>query len=184
MCTGDTTEATNGTPCSPRGVRRVALDPLDSNIVYAGSYARGVWRSTDAGATWTQINAALVSTPAVTTARPEIAVTRCQNGKTRMYIAEGASGTPTARLFRSDDAQTATPASVDRPDEPSPADPGYGTYNYCTGQCWYDNFVYTPAGSPGHRLRGRLVLVRRDRALLERARSRALDRRRADVATT
>ena len=28
------------------------------------------------------------------------------------------------------------------------ADPGYGTHNVCTGQCWYDNFVYTPAGHP------------------------------------
>ena len=48
-CTGDTTEATNGTPCSPRGVRRVVLDPQNPSIVYAGSYARGVWKSTNAG---------------------------------------------------------------------------------------------------------------------------------------
>ena len=148
VCTGDTAEATNGTPCSPRGVRRVVLDPLNSNIVYAGSYARGVWKSTDAGATWTQIHAALVSTPAVTTARPEIAV-NVKNGKTVMYIAEGASGAPTARVFRTDDAQTATPASGwSDLTSSSPADPKYGTFAYCTGQCWYDNFVYSPKGSP------------------------------------
>jgi hypothetical protein len=29
-----------------------------------------------------------------------------------------------------------------------PANVGYGTYNLCTGQCWYDLFVYTPAGHP------------------------------------
>jgi len=28
------------------------------------------------------------------------------------------------------------------------ADPGYGSYNFCTGQCWYDNFVVSPAGYP------------------------------------
>src|SRR5258708_40217487 len=28
------------------------------------------------------------------------------------------------------------------------ADPGYATYNYCTGQCWYDNAIYTPRGHP------------------------------------
>jgi len=28
------------------------------------------------------------------------------------------------------------------------ADPGYATYNYCTGQCWYDNSIYTPHGRP------------------------------------
>src|SRR5205085_7987347 len=26
--------------------------------------------------------------------------------------------------------------------------PGYATYNFCTGQCWYDQGVYSPAGSP------------------------------------
>ena len=31
---------------------------------------------------------------------------------------------------------------------PDPANAGYATYNLCTGQCWYDNFVYTPAGHP------------------------------------
>jgi len=148
VCTGDTAEATNGTPCSPRGVRRVVLDPQNPSIVYAGSYARGVWKSTDAGATWTQIHAALVSSPTVTTARPEIAV-NVKNGKTVMYIAEGASGSPTARVFRTDDAQTATPASGwSDLTSSSPADAKYGTFAYCTGQCWYDNFVYTPKGSP------------------------------------
>src|SRR5207248_10404123 len=48
-CTGDVVEASNGTPCSPRGVRRVVIDPFDSNTIYAGAYARGVWRSNDGG---------------------------------------------------------------------------------------------------------------------------------------
>ena len=146
VCTGSATEAAGGTPCSPRGVRRVVLDPQSASIVYASSYSRGVWKSTDGGATWTQIHAPL--TTAVTTSRPEIAV-NVKNGKTVMYIAEGASGAPTARVFRTDDAQTATTASgwTDLTSS-SPADPKYGTFSYCTGQCWYDNFVYTPKGAP------------------------------------
>jgi hypothetical protein len=149
-CTGDANEANNLTPCSPRGVRRVALDPSDPEIVYAGSYARGVWRSSDGGASWTQIKAPLINTPppnAITTSRPELAVTTLPNGKTRMYVAEGASGTPTSRLFRSDDVASGVPVFADLTSS-SPADPGYGTYNYCTGQCWYDNFVHTPPGHP------------------------------------
>ena len=47
--------ANNLTPCSPRGVRRVAIDPSSPSIVYATSYARGVWRSSDNGTTWSQI---------------------------------------------------------------------------------------------------------------------------------
>jgi hypothetical protein len=144
-CTGDADEANNLTPCSPRGVRRIALDPSDPEIVYAGSYSRGVWRSNDGGATWTQIKPSLQA--GITTTRPELAVTLLPDGKTRMYIYEGAAGQPAAELFRSDDVATGAPVftsltSLD------PNQPGYGTYSLCTGQCWYDNFVYTPAGYP------------------------------------
>ncbi len=31
---------------------------------------------------------------------------------------------------------------------PDPALPGFGTFNLCSGQCWYDVFVYTPKGHP------------------------------------
>jgi hypothetical protein len=144
-CTGDVVEASDLTPCSPRGVRRVVFDPSDANTLYASSYARGVWRSSDGGTTWMQINPSLAST--TTTMRPEIAVNKLPNGKTRMYVAEGASGAPTARLSRSDDVTTATPAFTVLTSS-DPANPGYGSFNYCGGQCWYDNFVTTPAGHP------------------------------------
>jgi hypothetical protein len=139
-------EATaTGSPCSLRGVRRVALDPGDPNIVYAGSYSRGVWRSADGGASWVQIKASLNAADA--NMRPEIAVTTLPSGDTRMYVHEGSSGSPTSRLFRSDSVATGLPvfANLSNPD---PASPGYATHNLCTGQCWYDSFVYTPAGHP------------------------------------
>jgi len=28
------------------------------------------------------------------------------------------------------------------------ADPRWGSFNFCGGQCWYDNYVYTPKGFP------------------------------------
>jgi hypothetical protein len=137
-------EASAGLVCSLRGVRRVALDPTDPNIVYAGSYGRGVWRSPDGGATWTPIKTALSASASM---RPEFAVTTLPDQKTRMYVYEGAAGSPYARLFRSDDVATGSPTFTDLT-SPSTASPGYGTYNVCTGQCWYDNFVHTPAGHP------------------------------------
>lgn len=134
-----------GSPCSLRGVRRVAIDPSDPAIVYAGSYQRGVWRSNDGGATWTQIKASLNA--ADNAMRPEIAVTTLPNGATRMYVHEGSVGNPASRLFRSDDVATGAPVFVNLSSS-DPANDGYGTHNVCTGQCWYDAFVYTPEGHP------------------------------------
>lgn len=144
-CTGSQTEFANSSDCSPRGVRHLVLDPQDADTVYASSYARGVWRSTNAGRTWTQvkpsINAALV------TSRAAIAVTELADGRTRMYVHEGNAGTPYSRLFRSDDVARGAPAFQDL-SSPDPAQPGFATYNQCGAQCWYDLFVYTPEGKP------------------------------------
>ncbi len=135
-----------GSPCSIRGVRDLALDPADPNTVYAASFQRGVWRSNDAGASWTQIKPSL--NPAQSTSRPMIAVNLLPNGNTRLYVGEGnITGSPYARLVRSDNARTGVPAFTDMTSN-NPANPGYGSYNYCTGQCWYDNFVVSPAGHP------------------------------------
>lgn len=137
-----------GSPCSLRGVRRIALDPSDPSIVYAGSYSRGVWRSVDGGATWTQIYASL--NPADANMRPELAVNTLPDGATRMYVYEGSIGPPNAppaQLFRSDSVASGVPAFVNLTSS-DVANPGYGTYNLCTGQCWYDSLVYTPPGYP------------------------------------
>jgi hypothetical protein len=150
-CVGDLTEWTNLRTCSPRGVRSMALDPSNPEIVYAGSYARGVWRSPDGGATWTQIkpslNAGIIQT------RPNLAVTKLSNGKTRMYVFEGNNnnmGTAnpnSSRLFRSDDVAAGAPVFMDL-SSANPADPGFAWRGICDPQCWYDSFVYTPEGHP------------------------------------
>jgi hypothetical protein len=130
---------------SPRGVSRIALDPSNSNIVYASAYAKSVWRSLNGGSTWTQIKTPLTGG---STDRTEFAVTKLSNGNTRMYLAEGDVGQVFSRLFRTDNAQTALDANFLSLTSSDTADPGYGSYDYCTGQCWYDQFVYTPPGQP------------------------------------
>ena len=144
-CVGDLTEWNNLRICSPRGVRNVALDPSNPDIVYAASYARGVWRSNDAGATWVQIKPSLNS--AVITTRPSIAVAALPNGKTRMYVYEGNQGQNASRLFRSDDVATGSPSFQDLTST-NVADPGWAWIGLCGTQCWYDEFVYSPAGYP------------------------------------
>ena len=144
-CTGSITEFANSSDCSPRGVRHLVLDPSDPDTLYASSYARGVWRSADAGTNWEQIKPSL--NPALATTRAAIAVNTLRDGRTRMYVHEGNIGTPHSRLFRSDDVATGRPAFQDLTSA-DPADPGFATYNQCGGQCWYDLFVHTPKGNP------------------------------------
>jgi hypothetical protein len=144
-CVGDLTEFNNARTCSPRGVRALALDPSNPEIVYAASYARGVWRSLDGGVTWAQIKPSLNA--GVIQTRASIAVTTLPNGKTRMYVYEGNTGNPYSRLFRSDDVATGAPVFTDLTSS-SVANPGWAWFNLCGAQCWYDEFVYTPQGYP------------------------------------
>ncbi len=144
-CTGSTDQFLNLEACSPRGVRHIKLDPADPNTIYAGSYARGIWRSTDQGRHWKQIKESL--NPAIIQTRPAFDVTTLPNGDTRMYVHEGNFFDPYSRLFRSDDVATGNPKFKDLTSA-NPADPGYATYNQCGFQCWYDIFVYTPPGHP------------------------------------
>jgi Arc-like DNA binding domain len=152
-CTGSLAEFSNSATCSPRGVRSLALDPSNPEIIYAGSYARGIWRSPDGGATWTQIKPSLNS--AIIQTRPNLAVTALPNGKTRMYVYEGhtgaAVGTPPvvqhSRLFRSDDVATGAPVFTDLTSTDI-NQPGWAWNGICDPQCWYDSFVYTPKGHP------------------------------------
>ncbi len=122
---------------SLRGVNHVALDPSNNTIVYAAAFQQGIWRSIDSGVTFSRIFAPIA--PAFNTDRAEFAVTTL-NGKTRMYVGDGAQGAPAAKFFRTNDATATVPVFTNL----ATAD----TSNYCTGQCWYDNYVYTPAGSP------------------------------------
>ena len=135
-----------------RGTNEVAVDPNNSNILYQSSFAEGIWRSLDNGATWTQIKPAL--NPANNADRAEFALNKLPGGKTRMYVGDGNSsdaGANRARFWRTDDAAGAAVFT----DMTTAQNIGY-----CTAQCWYDNVVYSPPGRARRRLPRRLVLVR------------------------
>ena len=137
---GDELHAVLAARC-PSGRPRSA----EPEIVYAASYARGVWRSADGGATWTQINASLELR-----GQPDpgaIAVTTLPNGKTRMYVFEGNAGQNYCAVLPHDDVSTGAPVFTDLT-SPSVSSTGFATFGTATAQCWYDSFVYTPKGSP------------------------------------
>src|SRR5436305_4744601 len=131
---------------SARGVNDVEFDPnyATNTTLYAAAFPRltasggGVWRSNDDGANWTQIKTALA--PNNINDRAEFAVTLLASGTTRMYVGDGNTGSPAARFYRSDDVATGSPTFTDLTTTQNE--------DYCTGQCWYDNVVYSPPGKP------------------------------------
>jgi hypothetical protein len=147
----------NGTACTlirpivstvPRGSTTVKVDPTHPGVIYVNEFSRGVWRSLDNGATWTQIKNPRNATRSAD--RAEFAVTTLSNGKTRMYVGIGndlITAGNTAHFFRTDDAVTALDANftdlTTAQNNNYCGDPAVGG-----AQCWYDNLVYTPAGFP------------------------------------
>ena len=137
---GATFTNVSGPQGSVRGVNEIAVDPNSSSTYYASFLGRGVFRSSNAGSTWTQIKGAL--SPAANFDRSEFALTGITGGKTRMYLGQGNQnpGFVAARFFRTDDAAAVAVSFTDMTTAQN--------INYCTGQCWYDNVVYSPAGYP------------------------------------
>jgi hypothetical protein len=132
-----------------RGVNKVQLDPgwngTTNKILYGGAFgptgvagSGGVWRSTNGGVTWAQIKSALDVAP--NTDRAEFAVTPIPGGFTRMYVGVGNDGTDAARFYRTDNAAGAAVFTDMTTSQ---------NIDYCDGQCWYDNVVYSPPGKPG-----------------------------------
>jgi Arc-like DNA binding domain len=151
-CTGNTPrEVFLGlTPCSPRGARRVIIDPVDRNTVYAAFYAKGIWRSNANGApgTWVQIFAPLAAPidPAsgAGVERDEFDVVRLPNGNTRMYVGAGGGGANPpnfAKFFRSDSVRTGAATFTELTNNTSAG--------YCDPQCNYDAYVYIPKKADG-----------------------------------
>jgi hypothetical protein len=128
-----------------RGVVQVQLDPNTSSTIYLSSFQQGVWRSIDNGTTWTQIKGAL--DPALNTDRATFALNTLPGGKTRMYVGIGNSSTAAAdlaRLYKTDDAAFAATFT----DITTPQSLAWCSSFAAGAQCWYDNVVYSPMGSP------------------------------------
>jgi hypothetical protein len=147
------------------GVPEVALDPTNPHVVYASAFGLGIFRSApyDHAGAYQQVFVSLgfVPTQGDFFARTAFALTY-KGGHSRMYVGDGGGnggppGQPGAGVWRNDNMnQLASALVVADANGPSwkslsssnVADPGYATYNYCTGQCWYDNAIFTPKGQP------------------------------------
>jgi hypothetical protein len=160
----DTTAITPGGVS--RGVDAVGLDPTNPAIVYAAAFGLGVLRSTpsEAGGAFQPVFVSIGFNPDPTkednTSRSNFALTT-KEGHTRMYVGDGGSSGPPsqpgAAVWRNDNMNIPSAQLVQSGSNgptwkqltsSNVAQPGYAAYNYCTGQCWYDNGVYTPKGHP------------------------------------
>jgi len=140
------TNSSSANPASPvgvRGVTNVALDPRNPSVVYFSAFQRGLWRLV--GSTFTQIF--VPAAPTNGSDRTTFAVT-VKNNNLRIYAGNGSTGTPAARVWRTDDADAVTPATWIPLTASDKNDPRWATYNFCTGQCWYDIGIVTPKGHP------------------------------------
>src|SRR5213076_2912441 len=171
------TEVWNGNDPNSFGVTDVALDPLDPATVYASAFDQGLWRrspsldGTSSPTAFLQVFAPQFAAGAGID-RTMFAAT-VKSGQTRIYLTDGTAngGTQPSNFWRTDNAgQTAAAllasqaaGSTVPPDttvgpqvyngwqkltSSTTASPYYATNDFCTGQCWYDEDVYTPAGLP------------------------------------
>src|SRR5205823_5133224 len=171
-CVNNTTYscANSGDAFLGRGINQIVVDPTNAKHLFVGSAlgVRGLSHTVGVGTTETQR-----FEPG---ANPVGVYESTDGGKTRLYLTDGTAGsatttTLTAEFWRTDNtnqsAATLLASEVPGATEPpvttvgpqsysgwqkltsgSTASPYYATWNFCTGQCWYDEDVYTPAGFP------------------------------------
>lgn len=171
------TEVWNGSIPGGFGVTDVGLDPLNLDVVYAAAFEAGAWRR-DAGAASTAFSQVFAPQFAGGgTDRTMFALT-VKNAKTRIYLTDGTANgggilgplasnfwrtdnanQPAATLLASQGAGSTPPVAAthtfpatyngwQKLTSQDRGDPYFATDDFCTGQCWYDQDVYTPAGMP------------------------------------
>ncbi|MGI8577656.1 MAG: WD40/YVTN/BNR-like repeat-containing protein [Nocardioidaceae bacterium] len=139
----------NGSDFFRGGISKILFDPTHAGTVYAAMFDYGLFRRVGSGA-WQQIYT--IHTPGAeatsSTSRVEFALASLTNGKTRIYLGDSTYfNNSVAGLLRTDDATSANPTWRSL-SNPNPGTPGYGSYNFCEAQCYYDMVVSSPAGQP------------------------------------
>ena len=160
-----------GTDVQRGGVNKIVIDPTapagrnDPRPIYVGFFGYGIWRSApsleggDAG--FKQVFATLFPADPLGD-RTEFDLAALPDGKTRAYVGDGSAGSgeahpPTSEFWRSDDvdqpaanlvAGGTNRAPWTKLSSSDPSAPGFASYNFCEGQCWYDEFVAADPSDP------------------------------------
>ncbi|HYZ30002.1 MAG TPA: hypothetical protein VE570_13150, partial [Thermoleophilaceae bacterium] len=158
------TPASTGNDWFQGGINKLELDPNNANTVYAAVIGYGLWRSTDAGAKWTQVFHTQNQTNFADPKHPGDSFgDRTEfdavpnGGKTRIYVGDSSDDLAHAWVWRTDDAGSIAGDASGAYDNSgwtqlsssTNGTNGFLAFDYCqNGQCGYDNFVASPPGSP------------------------------------
>jgi hypothetical protein len=172
------TEVWDGAAGNSFGITKVKFDPMDPTTVYVTAFDEGLWRrspSLDGSATqfdFHQVFHAQFGVPD----RTMFDLAR-KSGNVRIYLTDGTANgggiagasasnfwrtdngnQPAATLLASQAAGTTPPPDTTTYPQTylewqnltskTTSSPYFATDDFCTGQCWYDEDVYTPAGMP------------------------------------
>jgi len=139
------------------GVLQIALDPNDAGTVYVGALGVGLLRSSpaiDGDGTFRLVFA--TGQPNDGFNRPAFALADRGRGKTRIYLGDSVDQTGESMLYRVDDARVraaqlfngSANAGWVSLSSAINGTPGFASYGFCQGQCFYDIFVASPPGQP------------------------------------
>jgi len=144
----------NGSDFFRGGVTSIQFNTTNSSSqVYFSMFDYGLFRSNNGSFEQVFASAGGGSIANSSGSRTQFAL--APNGsKLRIYLTD--SNATTGNLYRVDNANV--PASTltngtNNPgwlklSNPTPGTPGFASYNFCTGQCWYDMWVASPSGHP------------------------------------
>ena len=139
----------NGADFFRGGISKIDFDPTHAGTVYASMFDYGLYRRVGSGS-WKRIYSIHHPGSEATTStnRVEFALASLDSGKTRIYLGDSTYfDDQTAGLLRTDNATATSPTWVSLSSDQD-GKPGYGSYNFCEGQCYYDMVVASPPGQP------------------------------------
>ncbi len=138
------------------GVMQIELDPMDPDTVYLSIFGYGIVRSS------VSLDGDNAYRTVFATGQPNDGFNRLvmalttKAGTTRVYVGDSLDQVGTSYVYRVDNARVAAATLSDGTNnpgwialsDPTPGNPGYGSYGFCQGQCFYDIYIATPPGQP------------------------------------
>lgn len=138
------------------GVMDIQFDPNDPDTVYLSIFGYGIVRASP------RLDGTAAFLTVFATGQPNdgfnrLVMSLAKLGKaTRVYVGDSIDAPGTSYLYRVDNARVPASALYDGTSnlgwtalsDPTPGNPGYSSYGFCQGQCFYDIYVASPPGRP------------------------------------